>query len=79
MWWLYALPQKTPIAIFKMSAGAMWFWLIPKRPEGVLPVLVPCALSWSPVEVCHALQDGSSLTCCTMTQGMVTLPPYPCV
>lgn len=71
--------KKTPRAIFKMLTGAMCYWLIPSRPEAVLPVLAPRAPSWSPVGVCHALKDGSSLMSCTLTQVMVTLPPSPCV
>lgn len=58
------------------------FWLIPRRPEGVLAVLVPwpCpGLWWEETNVCYALEDGSSLTSCALAQAMVTLPPSPCV
>lgn len=44
--------KKPPRAISKMSTGAMCFWFIPKRPEGVLPVFVLCVPSWSPVGIC---------------------------
>lgn len=54
----------------------------PKETEGVLAVLVPwpCpGLQWEETNVCYALEDGSSLTSCTLAQAVVTLPPSPCV
>lgn len=51
--------KKNPRAIFKMLTGAKWFWLIPSRPEAVLPVLalvssgdLSCTEGWLK---CHIL------------------------